>query len=49
MIIYKQWKKTLAYGDVRLFCEGWFLLGFIPIYVKYYNYDLPRPRSDDVS
>ena len=44
MIIYRQWVKT---GDVRLFCEGWFLLGFIPIYVKYHNYDLPRPQSEN--
>lgn len=45
MIIYKQWTKTRAYGDVRLFCEGWFLFGFIPIYVKYYN--LPRPQGEN--
>ena len=38
MIVYKQWKKKMfsgqAFADRRWEYEGWFLLGFIPLYVK---------------
>lgn len=34
MIIYRQWKKLRGnYGDIWV-CEGWFLFGLIPLYIK---------------
>lgn len=40
MIIYRRWQKRLR-GGRRLYCEGWFLLGIIPLYIRYLEYDLP--------
>lgn len=36
MIVFKVWHK--AQGIHRLRWEGWFLLGFIPIYVRQSQY-----------
>lgn len=40
MIVYRQWQKRR--GAKRLFCEGWFLFGIIPLYLRYRDYDLPE-------
>lgn len=33
MIYKKSWTKSSMYGIVRTRYTGWFLLGFIPIYI----------------
>ena len=48
MIIYKNWidiKKVpeKTSGIIRLYCEGYFLFGIIPLYIKKVNYDINRP------
>ena len=40
MIIYRQWQKR---GRKRKYCEGWFLFGIIPLYIRYVDYDRPKP------
>ncbi len=33
MLVYRQW--TVAYaGRIRQRCEGWYLFGVLPLYVK---------------
>ena len=34
MIVYKQWRKSWFSGLKHYEYEGWFLLGFIPLYVR---------------
>jgi hypothetical protein len=34
MIVYKQWKKTDRLGLRTYQYEGWFLFGFMPLYVR---------------
>lgn len=37
MIVYKTWKESegkLLNYRVKYYCEGWFLFGFIPLYVR---------------
>jgi hypothetical protein len=37
MIVYKQWFKNMKrFGgdDKQWSCEGWFLFGFIPLYIR---------------
>jgi hypothetical protein len=34
MIVYKQWKETRFGGITVAECEGWFLLGVIPLYIR---------------
>jgi hypothetical protein len=41
MIVYKNWKSVKRGGLVRHLCDGWFLFGFIPLYVRVFNVDLP--------
>ena len=36
MIIYRKWKKSYA-GRTEAICDGWFLFGFIPLYVREYK------------
>lgn len=45
MIIYRQWneQRPKIGGVIRLFCEGWYLFGVLPLYIRYINYDLSRP------
>lgn len=33
MIVYKRWNKE-TYGRVREVCDGWFLFGLIPLYLR---------------
>jgi hypothetical protein len=34
MIVYKQWRKVSNGGLVKTYWEGWFLFGFIPLYIR---------------
>jgi hypothetical protein len=34
MIVYKKWIERSHGGLRRKNCDGWFLLGFIPLYVR---------------
>jgi len=34
MIIHKLWKKRSNGGCTVTYCEGWFLFGIIPLYIK---------------
>jgi hypothetical protein len=34
MIVYKRWNKTTNFGYDRYYYEGWYLFGFIPLYIK---------------
>ena len=34
MIMYKKWTERKEGGLIIKICEGWFLFGFIPLYVK---------------
>lgn len=47
MIIYKQWMKRSRGGLNRLYCEGWYLFGLIPLYIRYVDYDLPLPAGKE--
>lgn len=42
MIIWRNWCEG------RTVCEGWFLCGLIPIYIRKRNVDVPSVRSQDV-
>jgi len=33
MIVYKRWRALKRFGKSDL-CDGWFLFGFIPLYVR---------------
>jgi len=37
MIIYRQWREKKS----RHICDGWYLFGVIPLYVRYLNMDIP--------
>lgn len=37
MIVYRQWQERSQGGLKVLDCEGWFLFGVIPLYVKKYR------------
>jgi hypothetical protein len=49
MIVYKQWLKITTKrkkedqepSNTRLLCDGWFLFGVIPLYIRRKNLDLP--------
>jgi hypothetical protein len=34
MIVYKRWQKRLKGGSIVEQWEGWFLFGFIPLYIR---------------
>lgn len=34
MLIKKIWSKKGSYGVILADCEGWFIFGIIPLYVK---------------
>jgi hypothetical protein len=34
MIVYKSWKIYTHSGLCSIKCEGWFLFGVIPLYIK---------------
>jgi hypothetical protein len=34
MIVYKRWIERHPSGMVKAQCDGWFLFGIIPIYVR---------------
>jgi hypothetical protein len=34
MIVYKTWTERRSGGLIRYHWEGWFLFGFIPLYLK---------------
>ena len=38
MIVWKNWCEK------RIVCQGWFLFGIIPLYIKRYNVDCPALR-----
>jgi len=42
MIIYKRWLKRSKGGLKREVCEGWFLFGIMPLYIKCIDIDLPN-------
>ena len=37
MIVYKTWTKRKNGGLLKYHYEGWFLLGFIPLYIHRYE------------
>jgi hypothetical protein len=37
MIVYKQWLKSNEAGTAMDRCDGWFLFGFIPLYVRMFR------------
>jgi len=37
MIIHKKWKQYATYGQLKYYCEGWFLFGLIPLFVNKYE------------
>ena len=43
MIVYKTWSERTRKG-LRLFCEGWFLFGLLPLYIRKLDYDLAPPK-----
>jgi hypothetical protein len=47
MIIYKQWKKIIKKDGqkTRYICEGWFLFGVLPLYIKQIDLDIPIPEA----
>ena len=34
MLVKKTWSKKGSYGVILAYYEGWFLFGFIPLYIK---------------
>ena len=49
MIVYRTWKKIVRQRGrnrdeltVRYICDGWFLLGIIPLYIRCRNIDIPK-------
>jgi len=38
MIVYKNWKIKM--DNITLNCDGWFLFGVIPLYIRKFNYFL---------
>lgn len=35
MIVYKQWRKPFSkFSTAEYICEGWFLFGLIPLYIR---------------
>jgi len=34
MIVYRMWRRRENGGNIIVFCEGWYLFGFIPLYVR---------------
>ena len=34
MIVYRLWTRREKGGLVVIYCQGWFLFGIIPLYIK---------------
>ncbi len=47
MIVYRIWTERAHPGNRRLWCDGWYLLGLIPLYVRKFDLDLPRKPGVD--
>lgn len=43
MIVYRNWQKRTG-GKLANLCEGWFLLGIIPLYIRSLNINVPLPK-----
>lgn len=47
LLVYKQWKKIVKVWESgeqvskRYLCDGWFVFGFIPVYIRHKDVDLP--------
>ncbi|WP_257303420.1 hypothetical protein [Geothrix campi] len=43
MIVYRNWQKKTG-GAVGNLCEGWFLFGILPLYIRSLNVKVPLPK-----